>query len=76
MNKVRTEAMKCHVLDLCERHGIEIEWHNGRGAWAIQDFDLIRIRPIRSAVTYAIALHEIGHHKAPNQRSRSPIAAT
>jgi hypothetical protein len=57
---ITIQAMKSHITELCAQHDIQIEWHE-REAWAARELELICIRPIRSAVTYTIALHEIGH---------------
>jgi len=51
-----------HVDNLTSSHGISVEWKEGyfRGrAWRKQR--KIKIAPVKTAVTYAIALHEIGH---------------
>jgi hypothetical protein len=66
--------LKQHVLDLCERHDIVIEWRRDhRGGWAATDLWLVSIPPIKSPITYAIALHEIGHVLGRHQRSRSRL---
>jgi hypothetical protein len=66
------DAMTRHILNLCERHSIEIEWRR-RGGLASREFGFISIPPIRSAITYAVALHEIGHVLGRHQTSRSVI---
>lgn len=49
-----------HVAQIADQHGIEISNHSSGGrAW--RRLQKIKIRPIKSAVTYAIALHELGH---------------
>ena len=49
-----------HVAQIADQHGIEISGHSSGGrAW--RRLRKIKIRPIKSAVTYAIALHELGH---------------
>ena len=62
--------MRQHVLDLCDQHEIEIEWID-RGGWAARELDLIQIPPIRSAISYAVALHEIGHICGRYQTSKA-----
>ena len=54
------DQMKRHVLDLCEHHEIQIEWST-RKAWSAHDLQLVHIPPIKSSISYAVALHEIGH---------------
>jgi transcriptional regulator with XRE-family HTH domain len=48
-----------HIADLCREHGIDVK-HRRRGS-AVRAHWYIKIPPIRSDVTYATALHEIGH---------------
>jgi hypothetical protein len=75
--------MQRHVERLCEKHGII--WH----AWAkrstkaqaitladCERYDVppeIITAPIRSAISYAVALHEIGHCLGRYQRSSRAI---
>lgn len=54
------EAMLAHVVALCVQHEIEIRRHS-RGGRACALDRWVAIRPVRSVVTYAVALHEIGH---------------
>lgn len=57
--------MAAHVAAISERYAITVT-HNttGRGfAW--KKLRKIRVPPVRSDVTYFIALHEIGHIVAP-----------
>ena len=69
----RAEAMRRHVLDVCQDHDIQITWARGSKAWALSGGEEIVIPPIRSAITYAVALHEIGHVMGRHQLSRSRI---
>ena len=66
------DELRQHILDICRQHEIQIEWRSG-GGWAVQEFELISIPPIKSTITYAVALHEIGHVLGRHQRSRSRI---
>jgi hypothetical protein len=69
------KTMHRHVLDLCAKHGITIY------AWcrrlsqchALTDRDEIRIVPIKSKISYASALHEIGHLRGRHQHSNSTL---
>jgi hypothetical protein len=71
---MKPDAMRAHIAEIAERHQIAIEWSSGRRAWAAREMDLVHIPPITSEVTYAIALHEFGHHLGRHQHSRSVIA--
>jgi hypothetical protein len=74
-SRVSVESMRQHILDLCTERDIAIEWHEGRSdhAFALSELEEVHIIPIRSAVSYAIALHEVGHILGRRQRSRSTI---
>src|SRR5262249_5820985 len=69
------QCLRQHVLDLCDQHNISIY------AWcrrlsechALIDRDEIRITPITSRISYAAALHEIGHLRGKHQRSSSTL---
>jgi hypothetical protein len=63
MNK---HQMAEHITDLCEAHKITVESHSSGGR-AYKRKRIIYIRPVRSAITYATALHEIGHILGPWQ---------
>lgn len=72
MRTVSLSDMREHVRVLCERHEIACyEVKRPNQAYAIREGDEIGIALIRSAITYATALHEIGHHQGPHQNSRS-----
>lgn len=49
-----------HIERICTIESIEITKHS-RGGRSWRKPRRIAIRPVKSAVTYAIALHEIGH---------------
>lgn len=61
--KGKIAAMAGHIESLCAWHGIDIRWHDS----GLASPRAIYIRPVRSAVTYAVALHEIGHILGPWQ---------
>ncbi|MGH2780573.1 MAG: hypothetical protein ACRDLA_03980 [Thermoleophilaceae bacterium] len=58
--------LDAHVDGLCVEHGIE-RLNGGRGGRAFRRGpagrrrSCIRIAPVKSQITYAVALHEIGH---------------
>lgn len=49
-----------HIARICKIEGISIESHS-TGGRAYRKRRLIKIRPVKTAITYAVALHEIGH---------------
>lgn len=54
--------MRNHIRSLCKKHTIKRYWCKDKyGAYAFSYYRCIRIPPIKSDMTYAIALHEIGH---------------
>lgn len=59
-----------HINSLAETHGVAIEISSsGRGrAW--RKIKKIRIREIKTAITYAVALHELGHIVGPQTGNR------
>jgi hypothetical protein len=68
--------MRQHVLDLLERHKIVCQrWcRRPTEAWGIGgEFREISIPPIKSAISYATALHEIGHVLGRHQGSAKPM---
>lgn len=58
--------MAAHVARLCGDLGIAVVPHSSGGR-ADRRRRTIAIRPVRSARTYAVALHEIGHVVGPWQ---------
>jgi hypothetical protein len=60
------EQMREHVAAICREHGIRVLPHS-RGGRASKTHRIIAIRPVKSAVTYAVALHELGHVLGPWQ---------
>ena len=69
--KPTIEEMRQHVVDLWGGED-EIEWcARPSQAYALRDAGVICIAPITSAISYAVALHEIGHIRGRNQQSRS-----
>jgi hypothetical protein len=71
---VRVEHMRRHIVELCETHDIEYLWcKRPADAWADREHATVGIAPIRSKVSYATALHEIGHVRGRYQRSRDSM---
>src|SRR5258708_1675211 len=59
MNEV--EQMECHVGMLCCEKDIIVIYKEGADGRAFRKMRGIRIPPIKSQITYVIALHDIGH---------------
>ena len=59
-------ALADHIARICKIEDITIESHS-RGGRAYRRSRKIKIRPVKSEITYAIALHEIGHILGPRQ---------
>ena len=57
-----------HIARICKIEDIEVGSHSSGGR-AYRRQRRIKIRPVKTAVTYAIALHEIGHILGPRQSS-------
>jgi hypothetical protein len=55
-----------HIERVCKIEDIEVASHS-RGGRAWRKKRKIAIRPVKTAITYAIALHEIGHILGPRQ---------
>jgi hypothetical protein len=75
MRGLSKTKMAEHVLRLCDDNQIQIEWSQTRKAWAAPLFELIHIPPVRCSVSYAVALHEIGHVLGPHQKSSILLSA-
>lgn len=55
-----------HIERICKIEDIEVVSHSSGGrAW--RKSRRIAIRPVKSAITYAVAMHEIGHILGPRQ---------
>jgi hypothetical protein len=60
-----------HVESLCRSHDIGLFWcRRSDRSYSIRASEEITIAPIKSVVTYAVALHEIGHIRGCHQDSR------
>lgn len=56
-----------HIEQLCNTHQITIENHS-RGGRAYAKKRKIKIRPVKTGITYFVALHEIAHIVYPKAR--------
>jgi uncharacterized protein YjaZ len=55
-----------HIAKLCREHEIDLDFQS-RGGVAYRGSLHIQIAPVRSDITYAVALHELGHIVGPMQ---------
>jgi len=77
-SNVTKEQMAQHIRDLCARHDIRVVWlHRTAQSYSIRKRDgaanEIGIVPVRSAISYAVALHEIGHIIGRKQTSHTAV---
>jgi hypothetical protein len=71
---VRVETMRRHIMDLCEKHDIELMWcRRPMDAWADGLHATVCVALIKSTISYAPALHEIGHVRGRHQLSRDSM---
>jgi hypothetical protein len=65
------KELQQHVIDLCSKHEIAFNWcQRPSQAWAARgEFEAICIAPVRSRISYATALHELGHILGRYQQS-------
>ena len=69
--KVTVEDMHQHVISLCHQHGVAYTWcRRPTSSWAWFDGEEVCIAPIKSPISYAVALHEIGHVLGRYQQSK------
>jgi antirestriction protein ArdC len=78
--RVTVADMWAHVQELASAHEISVCTHwikRCDRAYALREadggFDEIQIPPIRSTISYATALHEIGHILGQHQSSRHSL---
>jgi hypothetical protein len=68
------EAMRRHVAQVCSRHDLVVRWvSRPLKAHSFRKLEEIWIVPIRSSLSYATALHEIGHVLGSHQGSKSVV---
>ena len=66
--------MREHVLRLLDEHEIIFRWRRRpTEAWGGKDIWEVSIAPIKSEISYATALHEIGHILGKHQSSRDSL---
>jgi hypothetical protein len=66
------ENMRWHVEQLCRRY--QLAWYRDvkrpHRSYSLREAEEIHTTPIRSAISYATALHEVGHCVGRHQQSR------
>jgi hypothetical protein len=70
------DDMLAHVMELCEGCGpdFNMRWcRRPAQSRAIPEAEEIQIAPIKSAISYAVALHELGHILGRHQTSKNVI---
>lgn len=67
------ERMRQHVMSIAEERGVQIEWRNNYRAWSVRGMDLVSIPAIKGPISYAVALHELGHCLGRYQASQSTV---
>jgi hypothetical protein len=71
---VTVDQMHAHVVELCTMHDLEVQWcARCNSAISIRVAEFVKIPRVRSPISYAVALHEIGHVLGRFQHSRSTI---
>lgn len=69
MSKV--EAMAAHIEELGRAHDLKISYtHRGGKGRAWRSRRIVHVGPIKSEITYLVALHEIAHVAGHDQSSR------
>ncbi len=59
-----------HVHNLLVENSINVTWKHAGRSMAWRRSRKVSIRPVKTAITYAVALHEIGHILGKNPRLR------
>jgi hypothetical protein len=73
MKTLTKEEMRRHIQHMINKHGLVIsQCDRPSQAWASRELEEICIPPIKSAISYAAALHEIGHIKAAIRPAGTP----
>jgi hypothetical protein len=74
---VTVDMMRADVEELAKDNRIEVVYHSGYRARAWRKSRKVRIATVKSDITYAVALHEIGHilGRHPSLRIDKEVAA-
>lgn len=66
---MKAKEMEQHILEICQRQGIEVTYYAGSGR-ATPHRRRIKIKEVKGINTYYTALHEIGHILARGRSGR------
>jgi hypothetical protein len=74
MKTLTKEEMQQHIQHMINKHGlVTSQCDRPSQAWASRELEEICIPPIKSEISYAAALHEIGHIQGRYQTSRHSL---
>ncbi len=74
MSATTVEEMRQHIEKLSRKHDIVVgRVRRPAEAWSVREFEEICIPEIKSATSYATALHELGHILGRHQLSRKTM---
>jgi hypothetical protein len=74
MTKPTLDHLRDHVRDLCQDHDINVRFCKRLDdSFALIEFEEVTIPEIKSEVSYAVALHEIGHLLGEHQHSSRTV---
>ena len=69
-DRVSIADLAQHFRDLCATEDINVEWcRRPMQAASSREMEFVSIAPIKSVISYAVALHEVGHIKGRYQQS-------
>lgn len=58
--RVTVEEMRQHIAEVCRHHDVVVNYIR-RGGYAVRQMEEIWIPAVKSTISYATALHELGH---------------
>ena len=74
MKTLTKEEMRRHIQHMINKHGlVTSQCDRPSQAWASRELEEICIPPIKSAISYAAVLHEIGHIQGRYPSSRHSL---
>lgn len=59
--EITITGLQAHITRLLVNNQISVEWKPGTSGRSWRKTRSVRLSPVKSEITYAIALHEIGH---------------
>ncbi len=67
---MNTKQLANHIISLLLQHTIAVTWKDGTSGRAWVKTRRVRLRPVKTQKTYAVALHEIGHIVGDQPKAR------